>query len=283
MDDQDILGIIEKHKGTHGELLSILEEIQSIYGYLPEEKLRLLADNTGYSLTDIYGVATFYKSFSLRERGKHYITVCSGTACHVRGSSRIVDEFERQLSIRSGETTEDKEFTLETVNCLGACALGPTVVADSRYFRHVTTADVKQILDHTDGEHESLDPGKNCRIFPVQVGCFKCGHSLMDPEHPIDNYPSISLMAACGQEKGWLRLSCIYGSHHFESQRSFPDGAVTSLLCPHCGETLKSAVNCQLCGTKMSMIAVGKSATVYVCNRRGCKGHRLDMIPVDEV
>jgi NADH-quinone oxidoreductase subunit E len=147
VDSRDILRILEKHTKDRGGLIAILEEIQAEYGYLPEKALRIVSDETGRSLVDIYGVATFYRSFSLEPRGKHLICACLGTACHVRGAPRVVEEFERQLDIEAGQTTADKEFTLETVNCLGACALGPIVVVDNHYFSNVDTAKVKHILE----------------------------------------------------------------------------------------------------------------------------------------
>ena len=132
--------------GAHGALIAVLEEVQNEYGYLPEDALRAVADQTGRSLVDIYAVATFYRSFSLSPRGRHVICACLGTACHVRGAPMVVEEFERRLGVKVGETTPDGEFTLETVNCLGACALGPIVVVDGRYFSNVDTAKVKGIL-----------------------------------------------------------------------------------------------------------------------------------------
>lgn len=147
IDLRDITTLLEEHGARRGDLISILEDIQGKYGYLPEEALRAVGELTGRSLVDVYGVATFYGSFSLQPRGKHLVTVCLGTACHVRGAQGIVEEFERQLGIEVTETTSDGEFTLETVNCLGACALGPIVVIDGRYFSKVSTAQVKQILD----------------------------------------------------------------------------------------------------------------------------------------
>jgi NADH-quinone oxidoreductase subunit E len=132
VNSKDILRILEKHNGDRGGLIAILEEIQAEYGYLPEKSLRIVSDKTGRSLVDIYGVATFYRSFSLKPRGKHLICACLGTACHVRGAPRVVEEFERQLGM--------------TVNCLGACALGPIVVVDNHYFSNVDTAKVKRIL-----------------------------------------------------------------------------------------------------------------------------------------
>ena len=136
-------------KAASSGLISILEDIQGKYGYLPQGALVAVADKTNRSLVDIYGVATFYKSFSLIPRGKHLISVCLGTACHVRSAPVIVEEFERQLGINAGSTTEDREFSLETVNCLGACALGPIVVADGHYFSNVNTSNVNVILIKT--------------------------------------------------------------------------------------------------------------------------------------
>ena len=142
-----ILRMVDRLNGMRGAVIAVLEEIQAEHGYLPEEALRAVADGMGRSLVDVYGVATFYRSFSLKPRGRHLICVCLGTACHVRGAQMVVEEFERQLGVKAGETTPDREFTLETVNCLGACALGPIVVADGQYFSNVGTARVKHILE----------------------------------------------------------------------------------------------------------------------------------------
>jgi len=98
-------------------------------------------------LIDVYGVATFYKSFSLKPRGKHLITACLGTACHVRGGPRIVDELQRKLKIKPGETTDDGEYTLETVNCLGCCAIGPIVVKDGIYHGQMNPQRVDSLLE----------------------------------------------------------------------------------------------------------------------------------------
>ncbi len=138
MNPEPILRIIENHtRGSQTGLISILEDIQADYSYLPEEALRIVSEKTGRSLVDIYGVATFYKAFSLKPRGKHLISACLGTACHVRGGRAVASEFQRQLGIKPGETTSDNLITLETVNCLGACALGPIVVVDGHYFPNV--------------------------------------------------------------------------------------------------------------------------------------------------
>ncbi len=146
VDVREILEIVGRHDADCGGIIAILEEIQTAHGYLPETVLRIVAEATDRSLVDLYGVATFYRSFSLQPRGKHHLCVCLGTACHVRGGPMVVEELERQLGIRAGETSPDGEFTLETVNCLGACALGPIVVADGVYHSKVDGAKARRLL-----------------------------------------------------------------------------------------------------------------------------------------
>jgi NADH:ubiquinone oxidoreductase subunit E len=125
--------IIEKYKRDKGFLVSILQDIQAEYNYLPKEALFDVSDILGIPVSQVYGVATFYRAFSLIPRGRHLIQVCLGTACHVRGAPKVLEAMERKLKIKAGETTADKEYTLTTVNCLGACALGPVVVIDQEY------------------------------------------------------------------------------------------------------------------------------------------------------
>jgi NADH-quinone oxidoreductase subunit E len=141
-----IQSIVKKHQGLKKNLIAILLEIQDAYHYLPPESLRSVADALGMPLIDIIGVATFYRAFSLTPRGKHTCLVCMGTACHVRGGPKILDEFERQLDIKSGDTTKDGQFTLETVACLGCCAIGPVVVIGETYHGHATIRKVGSIL-----------------------------------------------------------------------------------------------------------------------------------------
>ena len=151
----------------------------------------VVAEKTGRSLTDVYGVATFFRSFSLQPRGKHVCLVCLGTACHVRGGPVIAEEFTRALGVKPGETTPDRDFTLETVNCLGACALGPIVVVDGHYFSNVSPVKVKEILEQARNGLDRVDVTTDQRIFPVEVSCPRCNHSLMDADHPVDGHPSI--------------------------------------------------------------------------------------------
>jgi NADH-quinone oxidoreductase subunit E len=134
MDTKDkVDAIIEKYKRDKGFLVSILQDIQAEYNYLPKEALFDVSDSLGIPVSQVYGVATFYRAFSLILRGRHLIQVCLGTACHVRGAPKVLEAIERKLKIKAGETTADKEYTLTTVNCLGACALGPVVVIDQEY------------------------------------------------------------------------------------------------------------------------------------------------------
>jgi NADH-quinone oxidoreductase subunit E len=277
MNPQAILKILETHRGERGELIAILEEIQAKYSYLPEKALRILAEKTGRSLVDIYGVATFYKSFSLKPRGKHLISVCLGTACHVRGGSSIAEAFQRNLGIQAGETTPDKEITLETVNCLGACALGPIVVVDGHYFSNVMLQKVGDIVHRAKVGLDRVDIATDERIFPVEVSCPRCNHTLMDKHHYIDGYPSISVTVSFNSFHGWLRLSCLYGSFSVDSEYKVPMEAMVNFFCPHCHEELNSSSPCPNCGAPMVPLHVRGGGSVQICSRRGCKGHMLDL------
>ncbi len=166
MKSDDVEAIVERNKTDGGGLISILEEIQGRYSYLTEEALKLVAEKTGKSLVDVYGVATFFRAFSLKPRGKHLVSVCLGTACHVRNAPCVAKEVQRQLGIKPGQTTADREFTLETVNCLGACALGPVVVIDGRYSPHMTTRKVMSVLDIARAGPAAIEGREDQRIFP---------------------------------------------------------------------------------------------------------------------
>lgn len=138
--------VLKKNRRDKNALIPILQDIQEEYNWLPKETLEIVARELDLSLTDVYGVITFYRTFSLKPRGKHIITVCQGTACHVRGGHRIAEAISRELGINSGETTEDLKFTLETVNCLGCCAIGPIVVVDGEYYGGMTSQKVASLL-----------------------------------------------------------------------------------------------------------------------------------------
>jgi NADH-quinone oxidoreductase subunit E len=127
-------------------LVSILQDIQAEYNYLPKEAIIQVSQGLDVALSQAYSVATFFKAFSLKPRGRHLINVCLGTACHVRGAVRILDGVERELGINSGGTTKDLKYTLETVNCVGACALGPIVIVDGNYSGQMKSNKVKPLL-----------------------------------------------------------------------------------------------------------------------------------------
>jgi NADH-quinone oxidoreductase subunit E len=261
----------------HGHLINILGDIQEQYNYLPEDALRKVAHSLKVPLRDVYGVATFYKSFMLRPRGKHLVSVCVGTSCHVRGALAIAAGLINQLGIKPGETSPDKDFTLETVNCLGACALGPIVVVDGKYFSNVKTRHVKLILDKVSAGLDKDKIKTDKRIFPVQVSCPHCNHSLIDPEHAIDGYPSIRVTISFNGKHGWHRLSSLYGSYNFESEHHRPLGVVAHYFCPHCHSELIGTSECPECGTAMVPMIVRGGGIAKVCPRRGCKGHMLDV------
>jgi NADH-quinone oxidoreductase subunit E len=138
--------ILAEQRDGASSLLAVLEEVQSRYRYLPRDALILVSERLDIPLSQVYSVATFYNAFSLEPKGRHRVQVCTGTACHVRGAIQVLDRLETQLGIQAGQTSADLEYTLETVNCLGACALGPVVVANGSYSRHMTASQVDRLL-----------------------------------------------------------------------------------------------------------------------------------------
>jgi len=140
--------------GQGESLISVLEAIQARYRYLPREAMVLTSEKLGVPSSQTYSVATFYHAFSLKPRGKYVVRVCLGTACHVRGSRRVLEKVSSLLRIKPGETTPDRLFTLETVNCLGACALGPIMVVENEYFGQMNPARVDAALDKYEDHEE---------------------------------------------------------------------------------------------------------------------------------
>lgn len=138
--------ILNKYKDNRTALISILQDIQEEFNYLPIEVLKLVSEKLNLKLIDVYGVATFYKSLRLSPQGKHNITLCTGTACHIRGTHKVLDEIQSQLGIAPGDTTQDNKFTFNTVNCLGACAIGPVMVVDGKYYGNMTPIKARQVL-----------------------------------------------------------------------------------------------------------------------------------------
>jgi NADH-quinone oxidoreductase subunit E len=129
----------------------VLQDIQKHFRYLPIEAMHMVANKMSLPIAQIYGVATFYKAFSLKPKGKHHICVCTGTACHVRQAGVIVDNMERALAIEPGQTTPNGEFSFETVNCVGACALGPLVTVDEAYYGNMTVTKTNELLRQLKG------------------------------------------------------------------------------------------------------------------------------------
>ncbi len=153
---------------NNNSIVNMLHDIQNRYNYLPEDVLRDLAHEEGIPLVDIYRVATFYSLFSLKPKGKHKIMTCTGTACHVRGSEKVTEEITRLLDIKPGETTEDGEYSLEAVNCLGACALAPLVVIDEQYHANITPGKISALLNGVSKEMvKAKSAGCHCSSVPI--------------------------------------------------------------------------------------------------------------------
>lgn len=149
--------IIEKYNGQRGFLVPILQDVQKEWRYLPRKALDAVSMLLDIPISQIFEVATFYRAFSLEPRGRHQVCLCVGTACHVRGAPRIGDHIQRALGIEAGETTQDLEFTFETVNCLGACALGPVLTVNEDYHGQVTIGKTNKILKQLGKKVESDD------------------------------------------------------------------------------------------------------------------------------
>jgi len=150
----DIRAILDRQQNGPSSLLAVREDIQGHYRYWPRESLIMVSER----IRQVYSVATFYNAFALKPQGRHRCKVCTGTACHVRGAMQVLDRLEFLLGIKSGETTDDMEYTVDTVNCVGACALGPIVLADGDYEGLMSSAKVDKLLKRIrreDAEHEA--------------------------------------------------------------------------------------------------------------------------------
>ncbi|HOD34955.1 MAG TPA: NAD(P)H-dependent oxidoreductase subunit E [Syntrophales bacterium] len=270
MTSEAIEKIIEDHAGEEGLLISILEDIQDRCRYLPEEALRTVALKTGRSLADVYGVATFYKAFSLKPQGRHVISACLGTACHVRSAPDIVDEFSRQLGLKPGETSENGEFTFETVNCLGTCALGPIVAVDGRYFSKVARKDVKKIIDAAKANFIEDSPSEGQGEFPADVVCPHCGVSLM-----AAGKEALLLEASLDGKRAQMRISGLLGPVRRHSERDVPPDARVSCACPSCKTPIDGKAICPECGAPMATFGVDGGGSLLVCSRWGCANSML--------
>ncbi len=146
MNFEQIDQVLQKYNYRHSNIISIMQDVQGLENYIPEEAIRYISEKMELNLARIYDIATFYKTFSLIPRGRHTIKVCCGTACHLGGSDRNLDQIKRSLQIEEGETTADRQFSLETVNCLGTCALAPVVMVEEDYYDEVKPGRVEKIL-----------------------------------------------------------------------------------------------------------------------------------------
>ncbi len=146
--------IIQSHSQEKSALIAVLQEVENQYGYLPAWALEQVSEKLEVPLIQVYGVASFYDAFHLKPRGKHLIRVCLGTACYLRGANRVLEALERELGIKDGETTHDMEYTIQSVRCLGACALAPVMVIDERYFDKVTPTKIKNVLKRVQKKSE---------------------------------------------------------------------------------------------------------------------------------
>ena len=146
IDPAEIAAFIRSYPCHKSHSLEILQDIQRRYGYIPKEAFAPLAGFLGVKAASLYALATFFRALSIRPKGRHIIKVCDGTACHIRGSVSLVGVIERDLGIPAGETTPDGLFTVETINCLGACALAPVMVVDETYYPKMTPEKIREIL-----------------------------------------------------------------------------------------------------------------------------------------
>jgi len=151
---KESLEIAQKYQPKRRYLLAILQDIQKHYNYLPAEAMETVARYLNVPLVKVYGMATFYKAFSLTPKGKYIIKVCDGTACHIKGSVNLLAEIEAILGIEPGQTTDDGLFSLETVACIGACGLAPVAVINDEYHGNLTPASLRQILEQYQGGME---------------------------------------------------------------------------------------------------------------------------------
>lgn len=156
MDLDSVDLIVDKYQEKRTALISILHDVQDRYKYLPEEALKMVASRLRMDINEIYGVATFYKSFTLIPQGKHSITLCLGTACHVRGGPKILRELKGLLHIEPGQTTVDRQFSLNVVNCLGVCAIGPVMMVDRKFYGEMGPIRAKRIIEKLNNKRSGV-------------------------------------------------------------------------------------------------------------------------------
>ncbi len=147
--------ILTRYPASEAALIQVLQDVHRAYRYLPCDVLVKVAEALEVPLARVFSVGTFYKAFSLVPQGRTIVRVCTGTACHIRGANRLIEELERELKIKPGETTEDMGFTVKTVNCVGACAMAPVVIVGETYHGGAEPAKVGKYLAETEATHEN--------------------------------------------------------------------------------------------------------------------------------
>lgn len=147
MPPQSLAQILEGRRSQPGQLIEVLQDVQENYGYIPKEAIQSVSQGLGVPLIEVYRVASFYKAFRLKPAGKNVLTMCMGTACHVRGARLLLDQAIGQLGVKPGEVTPDGLFSINNVNCLGACALGPIVAENGSYHHHMTPGKLRKLIE----------------------------------------------------------------------------------------------------------------------------------------
>jgi NADH:ubiquinone oxidoreductase subunit E len=147
MPPQTLEQIVGRRRSQPNQLIEVLQDVQENYGYIPKEAMQIVSQGLGVPIIEVYRVASFYKAFRLKPSGKHVLTMCMGTACHVRGSHLLLDHAISQLGVKPGEVTPDGLFSIEHVNCVGACALGPIVRENGSYHHHMTPSKLRKLIE----------------------------------------------------------------------------------------------------------------------------------------
>jgi len=153
--EQELKDAIVRHKGQKGSLMPVIQEAQRIYGYMPEEVQRMVSEGMNVSLSEIYGIVTFYSQFSLTPKGKYRIVICMGTACYVIGAGQILEKFEKELGIKDGECTPDMKFSLDGARCVGACGLAPVISVNEDVYGKINVDMVSEILGNYKDSEDS--------------------------------------------------------------------------------------------------------------------------------
>ena len=178
-----VLEVVQRYESDHGMLIPMMQDLQAEYGYLPPEELRRLAGELGVPLSRVYGVAMFYSSFRLAPKGQHDVTLCMGTVCYLKGSPKVSEAICAEYGIKPGGTTPDRLFTLQAVNCVGACALAPVMVVDGKYYDGVTPDSALEVL-------RGLAIGGGEEIVRAEISKVESPHSISAVEPAFGGEPS---------------------------------------------------------------------------------------------